>query len=328
MRFVTSAASVLVAAATVASAYAQAPVAPAAAVPQTTTAAAAPAAAPGSSAVGNLLVAPTRIILEGSRRTAQVTLINTGTATATYRISFIELEMKPDGTVEEVPEATPKDSTRYLLAQPNATAPPTLAEATAKASASSLIRYSPRQVTLDPRVAQTIRLQVRKPAELAAGEYRSHLLFRAIPNLDDAILLKDPKQGGLSVRLVPIYGVSIPVIVRHGETSVSAELKNLSIRPLTPNGDPALELTIERHGNRSLYGNIDVRLVSGGREQSIGSLNGVAVYVPLDARKVTIPLAPEKGVLPLGARLHVTLRDAEKNDAGGEVIAEALLNLP
>ena len=42
-----------------------------------------------SQSAGDLVVAPTRIVFEGRTRTAQISLLNRGSAAATYRISLI-----------------------------------------------------------------------------------------------------------------------------------------------------------------------------------------------------------------------------------------------
>ena len=134
----------------------------------------APTHAEGS---GDLLVAPTRVVFEARRRSAEVTLVNIGTDTATYRISFVHQRMKPDGSLEAVDTPGPGE-----------------------AFADDLVRFSPRQVTLEPRVAQTVRMQLRIPAGLTAGEYRSHLLFRAIPPPPPPRTPRPPLQPGSALR--------------------------------------------------------------------------------------------------------------------------------
>ena len=62
-------------------------------------------ALPGSGGAGDLLVAPTRVVLEGTKRGAELTLLNVGAKPATYRISFLEMEMTPEGELKEL--ATP-----------------------------------------------------------------------------------------------------------------------------------------------------------------------------------------------------------------------------
>ena len=44
-----------------------------------------------------------------------------------------------------------------------------------------MIVYAPRRVTLAPRQPQSIRIAARAPQGLPDGEYRVHMLFRAIP---------------------------------------------------------------------------------------------------------------------------------------------------
>ncbi len=55
--------------------------------------------------VGDLLVAPTRIVLDG-RKGAEIILNNIGEEPATYRISMEFRRMLPNGTLEDVAEIT------------------------------------------------------------------------------------------------------------------------------------------------------------------------------------------------------------------------------
>ena len=175
---------------------------------------------------GDLLVAPTRVVFEGRQRTAEITLVNTAATAATYRITLVHLRMDEMGGTQEI--------------EAGDTGPGEL-------FADDLIRYSPRQVTLEPRMAQTVRLQLRLPADLAAGEYRSHLLFRAVPAVEPAATAPREPATGLSIQLTPVYGVAIPLIVRHGETSAKAALSGLELVPPAGNGAlPALRCRISR----------------------------------------------------------------------------------
>ena len=110
-------------------------------------------------AAGDLLVAPTRIIFDGQRGT-EVILNNIGSETATYRISLELRRMNAEGRLDDV---TPEQENEIEKA------------------AKGMIRYAPRRVTLPPNQPQAIRLGIRAPQGLADGEYRAHLLFRAIP---------------------------------------------------------------------------------------------------------------------------------------------------
>jgi P pilus assembly chaperone PapD len=276
-----------------------------------------PAAAPAAAApnpadlpgIGDLLVAPTRVVFEGRTRAAELTLLNIGKQTATYRITFSHLRMTETGDLKEIDGPGPGD--RF---------------------ADDLVRYSPRQVTLDPNVAQTIRLQVRKPEKLEDGEYRSHMLFRAVPpeNAQPSTAAETEakdKPTGYSIRLTPIYGVSIPIIVRSGATSAKATLTDLAVRPPEAAGEPSsLEMKLRREGNQSIYGNLRVVFApASGKEQVVAVMNGLAVYTPNADRIVRVALQPPPGLTLAKGRLKVTFSRAEEN---GDVLASAETALP
>jgi P pilus assembly chaperone PapD len=263
-------------------------------------------AAPGATALhaqhgpGDLLIAPTRIVFEGRLRSAELTLVNVGSSTATYRITFVHLRMSAEGGTQEIEASGVEPGERF---------------------ADELIRYSPRQVTLEPHAAQTVRMQLRKPEGLEPGEYRSHLLFRAIPAAGPETKTTEDATA-FSVRLTALYGVSIPVIVRHGDTSARATLSDLELVP--PSGadaTPAMRFRINRTGNQSLYGNLTVTFVpAGGKASVVGLANGVAVYTPNPVRRAAIALHAPPGVVLKNGRLHLAYA---KQSKGNETIAEA-----
>lgn len=254
----------------------------------------------GGTAVGDLLVAPTRFVFEGNQRSAEVTLVNIGQETATYRISFVYLEMTEEGGVKEVEPAADA-----MLAEP-------------------LIRYSPRQVTLEPEVAQTVRMQLRKPANLEPGEYRSHLLFRAIPPAG----LPEPSAEGnepesLQVRLIPVYGVSIPVIVRHETTPAEVGIDSATLETGRSEAQPFdAACVLARSGLESVYGDLRVIQIVNGREHVVGTLSGVAVYTPLQRRRILVPITPLTDVPVDSGRLVVRYQTI---DPEPRVMAEAVV---
>ena len=116
-------------------------------------------AVPAQAATGDLLVAPTRIVLDGARGT-EVILNNIGADPATYRISLELRRMTPAGMLEDVALTAANDVESKSVA---------------------MISYAPRRITLLPNQPQAIRIGIRAPQGLADGEYRAHMLFRAIP---------------------------------------------------------------------------------------------------------------------------------------------------
>lgn len=258
---------------------------------------AAPALAAGEpGGIGGLLVAPTRVVLEGRVRTAEIGLVNSGNEPGTYRVSLVPMRMSEEGRITTV--EGPLQGT--------------------EAVASELIRFSPRQVTLGPGEIQTVRLQVRKPAELPSGEYRIHMTIRKVPDVDDGGAVT--AGAGMSVQLVPVYGVSVPVIVRHGDTAAEVGLSDLRVVPGEGDGAPHLSFTIDRSGNRSVHGDLKATAISpDGQERVVGIQKGIAVYTPIARRRVQLPLsvAPER--LAGAASIRLTYTDAD-----GALLADAV----
>jgi P pilus assembly chaperone PapD len=254
--------------------------------------------------LGDLTVTPTRVVFDGRTRSAQLSVINRGTKKATYRIAFHQLRMSEDGQMEEI--TTPGAGEKF---------------------ADELLRFSPREVTLEPELAQTVRLQIRKPAGLPPGEYRSHLLLYAVPNEEEAtpgtVALKDKEIG---IRLTPIYRVSIPVIVREGELPATAALEDLAIQQ--KGAAPSLSFRLRRGGERSLYGDVTVTYVAadGRSTRVVGEIKGLAVYTPNEGRRVQMPLYPPPGLELKGGTLKV--RFAEPRETREAVQTEASVPLP
>ena len=270
----------------------------------TALAAGAPASqAPAAPSLGGLLVAPTRLIFEGRTRSAELTLVNTGRETATYRIVFVQMRLTETGGLIEVDEAGPGE----LFAD-------------------RLVRYSPRQVVLKPGEPQTVRLQLRKPAELATGEYRSHLVFRAVPAVAPAGT--GGGASGMSVSLVPIYGVAVPILVRQGATAATARLHALEVRA-AQDGGRVLQFRLDRDGNRSVYGNFTATFQPAtGRPSVVAIMNGVAVYTPNPTRLLQLTLRPPPGVALRGGRLRLVYAAAEPTESSPAILAAAEIALP
>ena len=221
------------------------------------------ASAPTSAGVGDLLVAPTRIVLNGSRGT-EIVLSNIGDEVATYRISVELRRMKEDGSLEDVPIANDKEKT-----------------------AQAMILYAPRRVTIAPNEPQTIRISARAPKGLPDGEYRAHLLFRAVPPPRPVTAPKEVK--GIAFELIPIYGVTIPVVIRLGNLQAKVGIANVQL--IDSGGKPAVALDLTRAGDRSVFG--DVRIFKSGVKDPIAVQRGVAVYTEVGTRHVVVPVSPD-----------------------------------
>ncbi|WP_447765588.1 fimbrial biogenesis chaperone [Sphingopyxis panaciterrae] len=247
-----------------------------------------------AAASGDLLVAPTRLVLDGSRGT-EVVLNNIGAEPATYRISLEIKRMTAAGGLDEIAEADATDAEKAAL---------------------SMIAFSPRRVTLPPNQPQVIRVGVRVPEGTPAGEYRAHMLFRAVPDAAPASGEAKPAGAGVSIALTPIYGITIPVIVRVGDLGAEAVIGEAWVSD-TQDG-PAFNFDLTRTGNRSVYGDIEV--TRPGVAKPLLLARGIAVYPEVGARQVSLRVPPE-----LAAKLKgpVRIRYTEDREIGGGTIDAA-----
>lgn len=243
-------------------------------------------------AQGDLLVAPTRLVVNGSGG-GEVIVSNTGDRTTTYRISLVLRRMDAAGQIRAVDEAE---------AKPN------------EAIALEIMNYAPRKITLAPQQSQTVRIGVRVPPTLAPGEYRAHLLFRAVPDAAAADAAPAPAADGMSIALTPIYGVAIPVIVRVGEVPGEARLVSAQ---LADAGTPGVLVDLARSGNRSVYGTLEV--MAPGSKAPIATVKGIAAYPEIAQRSVLVPVDPAKLAAVRGP---LSVRFTETDPAGKGGVSE------
>ena len=248
-------------------------------------------------AAGGLVVTPQLVELDGRNRSQVLTLANRGTETETYRITIINYRMDERGDLH------PADS-----------------PAAGEGFAGALFRYAPRQITLEPGKPQTVRVLYSRPANLQEGEYRSHLLFQQVPKTA-APSATGAAGSGLSIEIQTVFGVTVPVIIRHGTLQAEGSLTSLS--PVTlQDGQRAIALRIARSGAKSLRG--DLVATIGGEE--VGRLNNVAVYLSTPHRDVVLPLDAERLAGITGSDLQVEYR--ERPERGGATLANGQLKLP
>jgi P pilus assembly chaperone PapD len=257
----------------------------------------------GVQAQGNLLITPRRVVFDGTKRVQELNLANTGKDTAKYNVSIVQYRMKEDGSFEEITQPDPGQN----FADKN-------------------IRFFPRTVTLGPNEAQVVKMQVTNTANLASGEYRSHVYFRAVPKqvaLGEVDKTRD--STAVSVKLVPIFGITIPVIIRVGESTTKVNLSDLKLEMINDT-TKRLNLTFNRTGNMSVYGDLKVTYVSpAGAETLVGTVNGIAVYTPNAIRRFRVDLDKKAIVDYHSGRLMITY--SAQSDTKPERFAEAELKL-
>lgn len=241
------------------------------------------------SAQGNLLITPRRVVFEGNKSSQEINLANTGQDSATYSVSFVQYRMTDEGTFEQIEEPDP-----------------------GQMFADKMIRYFPRTVTLAPGEAQMVRMQLRRSANMEPGEYRSHMYFRAIPK-ETALGLDEQLEDttAIGIRLTPIFGITIPVIVRAGDTEVTVSLNKLSVENAN-DSTALLKMVFNREGNKSVYGDLTVDYEpSRGSAVQVGLVRGIAVYTPNAIRQFQMEIKKPKGVDFSDGKLVVRYTNAE-----------------
>ncbi len=222
---------------------------------------------------GNLLITPRRVVFEGIKRSFDLNLSNIGKDTATYSISLVQIKMKDDGNFEQISEPDPgqKFADRY-------------------------IRFFPRSVTLGPGESQVIKVQLIRTGDLQPGEYRSHFYFRAVPKASPLGEKEKIDTTAISIRLTPVFGITIPAIIRVGESNMKVTLSSLLLE--SPAGsDPILKMAFNRTGNMSVYGDLTVDYISPeGKTTRVAMANGVAVYTPNTIRHFQLSLSRVQGI--------------------------------
>jgi hypothetical protein len=218
----------------------------------------------------DLTITPVRIVFGVRDRTATLSLLNVTDKTNTYRMSWLLMKADEHG--------------QYTLVHADDKDPHGVA---------NMVIFTPRQVTIEPHGYQSIRLSLRRPADLPPGEYRAHL---ALTRLANPVLARkpDPNEKGKNVSLSVNLSFSIPVIVRQGED------KDLKISLSSPKlgmskgakPRPTLYVDINRDaGKFSSYGVVKVLWQPPtGKEQEIGLLNNVALYPEVQTRHIDVAL--------------------------------------
>jgi hypothetical protein len=240
-----------------------------------------------SPAQGDLMIYPKRVVFDGSQRSQDLSLANNGNDTARYVISVVQIRMKEDGSFETIDQPDPGQN----FADKN-------------------FRFFPRSVVLPPHQAQKVKVQLIQFSQLPAGEYRSHLYFRA--EAEKKPLEKERSQtdsGSLSIRIVPVYGISIPVLIRSGVSTTEIALSGIAFRFET-DSLPVLQFHLNRSGNMSVYGDVTVDHISPqGLETRVAQVKGVAVYTPNRNRILRLLLERKAGVDYTKGALHVVFKD-------------------
>lgn len=258
-----------------------------------------------SVAQGDLIIMPRRVMLDAAKRTQELNIANTGADSAKYLISVIQYKMLPSGAFEEITE--PEAGQNF---------------------ASKNFRFFPRSVTLGPNESQTVKVQVINTGELQSGEYRSHLYFRAVAKDPEAGDKQDGIAKTVSVKLTPTFGIAIPVIIRHGATTLNVKMDK-PVLSFDEKGVPQLNMTFNRSGNISAYGDVKVDYIApNGKITQVGLAKGLAVYTPNASRSLLLNLDKNPAVDYHKGKISITYStSSDSSESKPVVLASTQIDL-
>lgn len=224
-----------------------------------------------SSAAAGIMIYPKYLSFDDKTKSAEVTLINSSALeSSNYRITLSFKKQNPDGSYTEVAE---KDIPA--------------------ASATHLLRYSPRSVMLKPSQSQTVRILKRIPEGLEPGEYVGYITFTEVL-LEKPATKESLKPGTFSVKITPIPSFSIPVFVRYKvkeNAPVSLETKGLT----TKNNVAALRVIMHRNPQTTrTSARGDLTVWDG--DEMIGYIKGRYILPATELLETQIPLYLKEGV--------------------------------
>lgn len=236
-----------------------------------------------SAAYADMLISPTRVLMNNETKSTTLVLRNPSSGSRTYRLSWQEKRANENGSYSVIPEGEKWPS------------------------AKDMIRLSPRQITVGPNENQTVRFNWRPPADLPSGEYRSHLLLEVIPDISEpvATMGNDDLTDGVGIQVFMQMSFSIPVVVRNNTDAPTVSIENVKAVPLQGGKHLGLELTFDRAGDASSYGRVSVEMQRSDDSpvEQIGEYGELSIFQEVSRRKVIIPL--REAQIPEGALVRV-----------------------
>lgn len=244
-----------------------------------------------------------RAVFEGPRRTEVLTIINNSAEEQAYRLGWRMMRMTENQSMVAVDDP---------------------AQATDLKPVDEMIRYAPRRIVIPPGGTQQVRLLLRKPKDLAEGEYRSHFWIQ--PEAESVKFAPPSEEMAEAAKTKPVVqikmltGITIPVIVRHGKLSVKSTISDARVGRDADGKNMNVGFTLNREGNRSVYG--DLKFSCNGTLAK--QIKGIAVYTEIAKRFMNFSIPyPEGGAAACSSMKIEYIADEDDLDLKGVTLATA-----
>lgn len=246
-------------------------------------------------AVANLLITPLQVVIEGRERSTEIVLVNPSENTNTYRLGWVQLKQVqgPGGYIKSTEE-----------------------ERAAIQDLEDFAVFSPRQVTLAPNEKQVVRVGIRRPAELADGEYMSHLRFEIVPELSQRKNnLPPPSENNTRFGVQMHASYSIPVIYRSGEYDAKFNIGQPSFSINEKSKRIVVNLPITREGIHGTVGQINIYHIpsSGGEQKLIAQQGNANIFDEITRRDFNV-LTTEKSLSPGSLKIQYYKAEGTMNN--------------
>jgi hypothetical protein len=243
-------------------------------------------------------------------------------------ISPLRVELKPTEDVAVVTVTNKSDKVKYyqvLLSDQAMVSDTTTVEVESfPYSAKKMVRFMPRRFDLQPGQRRVIRVMVRRPADLADGDYHTHMLFEEDTEARKAVASAAASgtvpEGSIKFQVEAVYSAAIPVVVQHGSVSSSIQLTNVTYNATAAQGKPALVAAFKRLGNAESGGFLTATIDG----DPVIDRRRLRLYRETDDYSVVFPLDTAK--LKPGKVVQIRLADSFSADA--TVLGQASVQLP
>lgn len=163
-------------------------------------------------------VMPTRIFLDASESNKEIFVQNNSGYSCLLKVKIIDVSFDDNGKIVKQSN-TPNFSSKQFL------------------------RISPKSVTLQPYGLQKIKIK-NYSENIDAGEYRSYINFSE----------ELSKQNLKNLKLPMSLTLSVPILLKSGETESKAEIQRVSVTK--DKGSYKIAVRLKQLGNQSIYGHL------------------------------------------------------------------------
>ncbi|MCG5541420.1 MULTISPECIES: hypothetical protein [unclassified Halorhodospira] len=263
-------------------------------------------------ASASLQMLPQRLFLDDQSRSAQVEVFNRSGETQEYRVIVADEAVEEDGSTELIDPVEPgaeDDRAHY---------------------GADFLRYHPRQMTLAPGENQTVRVMARVPDGVDPGEYRARLAVRTMPSRDQQAFAEDELDDDeIALEVETLFAMTIPVAILHGEAEAEPRIASAQWVAAEGDGDPRLDVAVEREGERGAYGSLEVYDAEN-PDEPLWVRNRAVVSSAMEQR--TFGFTADNPAIEAGDEVRVVYRafdDPEDGfgEAGGHVKTERTLKV-